>query len=123
MQVAPRYPLDFPITVLTSDKVVWGISRNLSYTGLGLWLPNTGSLELGQIVNLVVRIGEPSGELRAVSLKIQVIWKKDEHCGVHILEMAPDDRSFYETMIEGYASLIDAEPFWWEDKENGRKAA
>jgi hypothetical protein len=112
----PRYPMDYPVTLVFREQNFWGTTRNMSMTGMGLWVPEVSSdLKEGDKGGLILCIDEnplnqkldPFEEPKTIFLKVQMVWKADESCGVQIESLNSTDRSFYESLLDGYSSLVE----------------
>jgi hypothetical protein len=102
-KMSPRFPLEFPVTI---NGEIQGQSENLSITGLGLRLVSKDvSLLVGTSVTVCLKITDPDAEARELSIQAQVIWSQDGRCGLNIERMSAEDRTIYDALIEGYATL------------------
>ena len=115
MITAPRFPLEFAATLILDQKdetvlpKLEATSSNLSLSGVGLGFPGSCPFVLGDQVRVVLSLGETVDEsvIRQIEMTAKVVWASNSRCGLEILDMPDNSRSFYESMLTGYQTLFE----------------
>lgn len=127
MNIAPRYPLEFPVTLAAAPGAISpamldpmtqeasAISADLSRTGLGLTFLLPVSFVPGEVVDITIHVErEPlafseseSVTTERLTIKGRVVWSKVGRCGIEIVDMTGSGREFYENLLSGYQTLND----------------
>lgn len=118
MKIAPRFPLEFPATLILEQgrgkrrPKLEATSANLSMTGVGLEFGGICPFKLGDRVQLNLSLGETldAPVIRQVEMVALVVWVGNSRCGLEIIEMPENSRAFYENMLSGYQTLFEFSP-------------
>jgi hypothetical protein len=110
MRIEPRYAYQIPVALLRNQP---GLPRqeigcrleDLSLSGLRVSLKGTEELAPGEQVFLTLVIREkhiPAGEDETVtvSLRAEVIWRRERDCGLKITAVKDSDMAIYEELID-----------------------
>lgn len=108
---APRFPVEFPVTLALGDSVespmVIGQSRNLSCSGVLIELKDEVPLHPGTELTMILHLGEDQEGCSGsnVRIKARMIWQNRRNCGFAITGMAETAQGVYEHVLEGFEML------------------
>lgn len=109
MRIEPRFAYQVPVALLRSltqgaRQEIGCRLEDLSLSGLRISLKGTEEISPGEQVYLTLTIREehvPDGEnpVVTVSLKADVIWRRDKECGLKIVTINDKDLPVYSELI------------------------
>ena len=113
MRLEPRYAFQVPVALLRSvspgtRQEIGCKLEDLSLSGLRISLKGTEELSPGEQVYLTLTIREEAArsddEGKSVSLKADVMWRRERDCGLKIVSINDSDLSIYRELIESLKS-------------------
>lgn len=119
--IPPRFPLNFAITLSLGEGEPCrvGMTQNMSLSGIALeFEPIQSEVPKAHFERAVLRgapivvkieipeAGDKTGHgPKELKLTARLVWHDQRSCGLAILDMTPEERQFYESLIEGYRTL------------------
>ncbi len=114
MRPAPRYPLDYPVTLLRGTEgiaeVIPAMSFNLSKNGIGLRLQKPCDFKIDEEIRVSLQQSEPDDPAESLILEAKVIWQNEDFCGLKITKISERSRKRYQDLLEGFEALWTAQP-------------
>lgn len=109
-RIEPRFPFQVPVALLRgrSQHSVQEVAcrlENLSFTGLRISIRENTDLAPGEQVYLTLTILEDPGAETdhsgiTISLKANVVWRRENDCGLKIVKINEDDVPIFQNLIE-----------------------